>query len=57
MNLLTVRQPRSSLPRLALSLFLICLFGVTDAYAHGVAEGDQGYVQEVSGVQFLPFML
>jgi hypothetical protein len=56
MNLLTVRQPRSSLPRLALSLFLICLFGVTDAYAHGVAEGDQGYVQEVSGVQFLPFM-
>lgn len=56
MNLLTVRQPRSSLAWLSLSLFLICLFGVTDAYAHGVAEGDQGYVQEVSGVQFLPFM-
>ena len=56
MNLLTVRQSHSLRPWLALSLFLICLFGVTDAYAHGVAEGDQGYVQEVSGVQFLPFM-
>jgi hypothetical protein len=56
MNLSAVRQPRSSLTWLAWSLFLICLFGVTDAYAHGVAEGDQGYVQEVSGVQFLPFM-
>ena len=56
MNLLTVWQPRSTLTWLAMSLLLICLFGVTDAYAHGVAEGDQGYVQEVSGVQFLPFM-
>lgn len=26
------------------------------ALAHGVAEGDQGYVQEVTGVQFLPFL-
>lgn len=35
---------------------LLLLFGATDAWAHGVAEGDQGYVQEVSGVQFVPFM-
>lgn len=39
-----------------LSLLLFLMLGVTDAFAHGVAEGDQGYVQEVSGVQFLPFM-
>jgi hypothetical protein len=37
-------------------LLLLLLFGATDAWAHGVAEGDQGYVQEVSGVQFVPFM-
>ncbi|MEJ5096329.1 MULTISPECIES: HupE/UreJ family protein [Sphingomonas] len=28
----------------------------TGAQAHGIEEGDQGYVQEVSGVQFIPFM-
>ena len=56
MNLLTVRMAHSPLAWLALSLFLFLAFGITDAYAHGVAEGDQGYVQEVSGVQFVPFM-
>ncbi len=25
------------------------------AYAHGVAEGDKGYIQEISGVHLLPF--
>lgn len=25
------------------------------AFAHGVAVGDQGYIQEISGVNFLPF--
>jgi hypothetical protein len=38
------------------TLLLFIMLGATDAFAHGVAEGDQGYVQEVSGVQFLPFM-
>jgi hypothetical protein len=38
------------------TLLLFFMLGATDAFAHGVAEGDQGYVQEVSGVQFLPFM-
>jgi hypothetical protein len=26
------------------------------AHAHGVAEGDKGYIQEITGVQMLPFM-
>ena len=56
MNILTVRKAHSTLACLALSLLLFMAFGITDALAHGVAEGDQGYVQEVSGVQFLPFM-
>jgi hypothetical protein len=38
------------------AFMLFLLLGASEAYAHGVAEGDQGYVQEVSGVQFLPFM-
>ncbi|WP_066544317.1 HupE/UreJ family protein [Sphingomonas sp. CCH21-G11] len=42
---------------LALATFAVALLlFATGAQAHGVAEGDQGYVQEVSGVQFLPFM-
>ncbi|MBM7407916.1 hypothetical protein EDF69_003554 [Sphingomonas sp. JUb134] len=36
---------------------LVMLFTfATGAQAHGIEEGDQGYVQEVSGVQFIPFM-
>lgn len=56
MNLLTVKQPHFLRPWFAPFLSLFFIIGVTDAFAHGVAEGDQGYVQEVSGVQFLPFM-
>ncbi len=26
------------------------------AFAHGVAEGDKGYIQEISGVNLLPFV-
>lgn len=39
-------------------LVLLALFalGVTDAFAHGVTQGDKGYIQEVSGVQLLPFV-
>ncbi len=38
-------------------LSLIAVFvTASGADAHGVAEGDQGYVQEVTGVQFLPFL-
>ena len=28
----------------------------TSAYAHGVAEGDKGYIQEISGVHLVPFV-
>ncbi|HIM82218.1 MAG TPA: HupE/UreJ family protein, partial [Nitrososphaerales archaeon] len=25
-------------------------------FAHGVTTGDQGYIQEINGVNFVPFM-
>ena len=38
-----------------LVLFLLFLpFG--EALAHAVAEGDKGYIQEITGVHFLPFV-
>ncbi|MHB8951046.1 MAG: HupE/UreJ family protein, partial [Rhodoferax sp.] len=42
---------------LLLSAFFICLFlGSTEAFAHAVTAGDKGYIQEISGVNLLPFM-
>jgi hypothetical protein len=42
---------------LLLLAFFICLFvGSTEALAHAVTNGDKGYIQEVSGVNLLPFM-
>ena len=38
---------------LGLSLWLLWC---TDAFAHGVAEGDKGYIQEITGVHLLPFV-
>jgi hypothetical protein len=38
-----------------LGLALLMLASV-DAYAHNVAEGDKGYIQESSGVLFFPFL-
>ena len=29
---------------------------VTQGFAHGVAEGDKGYIKEISGVNILPFI-
>lgn len=37
-------------------LLLAMLFLATEAFAHGVAEGDKGYLQEVSGVLIGPFL-
>ncbi|MDP3248742.1 MAG: HupE/UreJ family protein [Polaromonas sp.] len=35
----------------------MCLFvGGTEALAHAVTAGDKGYIQEISGVNLLPFM-
>ena len=54
-----VRDPWRHSPRPAITglvafftLFLLC----TAAFAHGVAEGDKGYIQEISGVHLLPFV-
>lgn len=42
---------------LLLSAFFICLLvGTTEVFAHAVTEGDKGYIQEISGVNLLPFM-
>src|SRR5687767_10993432 len=38
-----------------LGLSLLMVFGA-DANAHGVAEGDKGYIQEITGTHLLPFM-
>lgn len=37
-------------------LLLAMLLGATDALAHGVPQGDKGYIQEIAGVNLLPFM-
>ena len=51
--------PRHARHRLALltllGLALLTGFGA-DALAHGVAEGDKGYIQEITGINLLPFM-
>ncbi|WP_027388890.1 HupE/UreJ family protein [Chrysiogenes arsenatis] len=49
------RVPRLVEPRVLFCLLLAIFFTVT-AYAHGVAEGDKGYIQEISGVHLLPFV-
>ena len=53
------RSPWANWPSrlLLLSAFFICLFvGSTEALAHAVTDGDKGYIQEISGVNLLPFM-
>ena len=38
-----------------LTTLLLCA-GVGSSFAHAVAEGDKGYIQEISGVNILPFI-
>lgn len=39
------------------ALTLIVFFGLnSEAFAHAVAEGDKGYIQEITGVHILPFI-
>ncbi len=38
------------------TLFLSLLLGAPEALAHAVTAGDKGYIQEISGVNLLPFM-
>lgn len=51
------RRPRTrwALPLLALMGAALLLGVPYDAFAHGVASGDQGYIQESSGVLLVPF--
>jgi len=51
-------SPRSGLFNyLAMALLLLLLFAMSPAVlAHAVAQGDKGYIQEISGVHFLPFV-
>lgn len=49
-----LRSGRATFLLLTFALML-ALMSAT-AMAHGVAEGDRGYIQETTGVQILPFM-
>lgn len=42
--------------RPALAVLLILFLLNVAAFAHGVAEGDKGYIKEISGVNILPFV-
>ena len=39
-----------------LSVLLMSLFFSTVVLAHGVTQGDQGYIQEISGINIIPFI-
>nr|WP_315595057.1 HupE/UreJ family protein [uncultured Cupriavidus sp.] len=39
-----------------IAVILPSLLVCGSAFAHGVAEGDKGYIQEISGVHLLPFI-
>jgi hypothetical protein len=45
---------RRLLPWAAATLLLFYFTGLAEA--HGVAEGDKGYIQEITGVHILPFI-
>lgn len=49
-------QQNLFLYRLPVACSLILLLLGSTALAHGVAEGDKGYIQEISGVHLLPFI-
>lgn len=41
---------------LTLTFFTVYILNVTEAIAHNVTEGDAGYIQEIWGVNIIPFM-
>jgi hypothetical protein len=41
---------------LPVAVLMLVLLSASPAFAHGVAAGDKGYIQETSGVVFLPFV-
>jgi hypothetical protein len=53
----TPRQhSRWFLAALALGLALVLDGAIGDAFAHGVADGDKGFIQESAGILFGPFV-
>lgn len=44
--------------RWLLPIIVLCalFLAPSEAFAHGVPEGDKGYIQETSGVRLIPFM-
>ena len=57
---ISTRRPAAAAFRLNWPLVMLAcavLATGTAAFAHGVTLGDKGYIQEVTGVQILPFSL
>lgn len=53
-----LRAAHWSRPGPAMAIFgslALLLFASPEAFAHAVTQGDKGYIQEISGVQLLPF--
>src|SRR5215203_5926421 len=48
-------RPQTLLTALAAALLMLPLLTL-DAFAHAVAEGDKGYIQEITGVHLIPFV-
>ena len=48
--------PRLKATLMVLFALAIAVLAEAAAQAHGVEEGDQGYIQEISGVHLLPFL-
>ena len=51
---MTLSQSKRSVT--ALLTTLLCLAFATTAYAHGVAEGDRGYIEQTTGPQIMAFL-
>ncbi len=58
MNLSAISKPGGIPSRylIAVALMVLLLCSGVEAWAHNVAEGDKGYIQESSGVLFFPFI-
>ncbi|MDO9202911.1 MAG: HupE/UreJ family protein [Hydrogenophaga sp.] len=56
------RQPFAPWAKRSLStawlvvISLVLLLATSNVFAHAVAQGDKGYIQEITGVNILPFM-
>lgn len=53
---LAPRARRCLSPYLMLAIGLALLLATSEVFAHAVAQGDKGYIQEITGVNILPFI-